>query len=551
MSPIPDESQHAERGPVGRLAWWSAIPLVAWIVIALSTIGVIGGVAFAVTAGQPEPAVGLYWTSNADPTAGGGVSAPLWQLLWRTDQPSVYYKSGTANTAWTKVGSGTASGGTVTSIACGAGVSCSPASPITTSGTISFGSTGTIGDLSAWTGASTLGNFAGSTGTGCTAGNVTTNVAISAAGAITNTCTAIGTAGGLTGTLTAGKIPVAASPTSLTDGSWSDTGSALSTSSTVAVNAQFTTANQILRTGIITPTALNTTTNNYNPTGLSGASIIIQSATAATAITGLVAQPTGTVVTIVVPTTSTFPITLSNLNGGSSAANQFRLPGSTTWTIDIGYSATLRYTGSDWQLLDSVAATIPGLTVNGITNLAQLRYSQPQTFSTTGTSNSVVINSTTTIFQYTGSGTATITGFLSNTPNRLLIVYNTTSNALTLANLNGGSLSTQQIQNVGNTDAVLNGPGSSATYVYDTTTNGPWRMIGFTTTTRGDAVSFTNTKNAGTITLSGGTGTATVNSGAHCTCSDSTANASVQCAVSTTTLTATGTGTDVITYLCF
>lgn len=55
------------------------------------------------------PNIGLMYISTTDPTTAGGVSAPMYQLLWRTDVPSVYYKSGTAATAWTQVGIGSSS----------------------------------------------------------------------------------------------------------------------------------------------------------------------------------------------------------------------------------------------------------------------------------------------------------------------------------------------------------------------------------------------------------------------------------------------------------
>jgi hypothetical protein len=42
------------------------------------------------------------------------MAAPLYQLLVRTDSPSIYYKSGTANTAWTMIGTSGGSGGTGT-----------------------------------------------------------------------------------------------------------------------------------------------------------------------------------------------------------------------------------------------------------------------------------------------------------------------------------------------------------------------------------------------------------------------------------------------------
>lgn len=51
-----------------------------------------------------EPALGLYWYADVDPTIAPGVSAPLWQLLIRTDTPSIYYKAGNSDTAWIQVG---------------------------------------------------------------------------------------------------------------------------------------------------------------------------------------------------------------------------------------------------------------------------------------------------------------------------------------------------------------------------------------------------------------------------------------------------------------
>lgn len=105
-------------------------------------LAVIAGVAYA--SGQPEPAVGLYWYANSDPTMAPGVSAPMYQLLIRTDTQAVYWKSGSANTAWTKI-AGTGAGGSVTSITCtaGAGLLCTP-NPITTSGTIGIAQLVTI-----------------------------------------------------------------------------------------------------------------------------------------------------------------------------------------------------------------------------------------------------------------------------------------------------------------------------------------------------------------------------------------------------------------------
>jgi hypothetical protein len=70
----------------------------------------IAAIAYAGT-GTPTPAVGLYWLLNGDPTTAPGASAPLNQLGIRTDSASIYYKSGAANTAWTRLGTGASSGG--------------------------------------------------------------------------------------------------------------------------------------------------------------------------------------------------------------------------------------------------------------------------------------------------------------------------------------------------------------------------------------------------------------------------------------------------------
>lgn len=87
------------------------------------------------------PALGLYWRLASDPTAGAGQSAPLNQLLIRTDIPEIYYKSGAANTAWTRLGAG---GGTV-------------------------GGSGTAGTVPRWATGTTLGNSSVTdTGTSCT-----------------------------------------------------------------------------------------------------------------------------------------------------------------------------------------------------------------------------------------------------------------------------------------------------------------------------------------------------------------------------------------------
>lgn len=74
----------------------------------MMTIAIVASFVFAATSNGPQPALGLYWLQNSDPTVSPGVNAPLNQLLFRTDTPSIYYKSGSANTAWTRLGNGAA-----------------------------------------------------------------------------------------------------------------------------------------------------------------------------------------------------------------------------------------------------------------------------------------------------------------------------------------------------------------------------------------------------------------------------------------------------------
>ncbi len=102
------------------------------LIIAVASIAIVAGIAWA-TLSNPQPAVGLYFTSTSDPTAGAGVAAPLGQLLFRQDVPSIYFKTGAANTAWTLAGTSASSGGTVTG-------------------------TGTANTVTKWTGASSIGN---------------------------------------------------------------------------------------------------------------------------------------------------------------------------------------------------------------------------------------------------------------------------------------------------------------------------------------------------------------------------------------------------------
>ena len=143
-------------------------------------------------ANGPQPSIGLYYVYDGDPTTGAGVCFAQWQLLFRTDNETLYYKSGTACTAWTPFSG--AGGGTVTG-------------------------TGAPPDISIWTGATSIGNYGGDT-TCNSAGSAMQT--LSAAGVAT--CVAVGS-GDVTGTGSAHYYSQWTSPTNLTYSNILDTGS--------------------------------------------------------------------------------------------------------------------------------------------------------------------------------------------------------------------------------------------------------------------------------------------------------------------------------------
>ncbi len=111
-------------------------------------------------------------------------------------------------------------------------------------------------------------------------------------------------------------------------------------------------ANVIQRTGIISPAAIAAQANDWNPTGLSGASIVRMSATGAQSITGMVAPGSGAVVTLInIDASDT--ITLEDEHAGSSAANRFALPNGLDMTVLPFASVTLWYdsTSSRWRAI--------------------------------------------------------------------------------------------------------------------------------------------------------------------------------------------------------
>lgn len=455
-----------------------------------------------------------------------------------------------AVTAISATGTGTCSTvGDVTAVnvtdpACSAGSFVANLTGGASSGAAAVGGTcvAEVGDISAVTASTGLsgGGTSGAVslavnvaGASCSAGSF-----MSALGATgTGTCTATG----LTG-LTTNKVIKATSGTTGGDSSITDDGTTVSTALPLSVGG-FTNTAQTLRTGagLISP-SISASQNDWNPTGLATASEIDATPSAAWNLTGLTAQPTGTVI-LLRNTSASNTLAMSNMHASSTAANRFDL-GGFTLTLQPYQIVTLRYSGTNWIPLGTSGPflQIPSLIIDQGLTTSVITFGTT-TYSTTGTSNDV---NSSVVFQYTGVADATVTGFLGGSAGRVRIIQNLSSSNLTMAN-ETGSAANRQIKNPGSVDIVL-GPRAGAVYVFETSY---WHLVAYTGTTNSIPTRFTSTKNSGTITLAAGTGTATVSSGMTCVCSDTTATNAVKCAVATTTLTATGTGTDVVSYLCF
>jgi hypothetical protein len=116
------------------------------------------------------------------------------------------------------------------------------------------------------------------------------------------------------------------------------------TSATTLTTPALTMSGTQLTTGVINPATLVANTNNWNPTGLSTARLVIFGTDASRNITGLVAQSAGRLVTLM--NGGAFDAVLKASDANSSAANQFILPGLADVTMTPGSSVTLYYDGN-------------------------------------------------------------------------------------------------------------------------------------------------------------------------------------------------------------
>jgi hypothetical protein len=109
-----------------------------------------------------------------------------------------------------------------------------------------------------------------------------------------------------------------------------------------------TLASAMTISSIVSPTQLTTNTDDYNPAGLSTARLLQISASGAINLTGLAAQGTGFVVSVL--NIGAAVITLKH-EVTSSAVNRFNLPNGADIALAIHQSVELIYTGSRWKKL--------------------------------------------------------------------------------------------------------------------------------------------------------------------------------------------------------
>lgn len=112
----------------------------------------------------------------------------------------------------------------------------------------------------------------------------------------------------------------------------------------------------LIMSGVISPSQIVSNQNNYNPTNLATSTALRLFTDASRNMTGIVAQPTGTILTI--HNIGSFNLVLTDEDTNSTAANRFAL--SESLTIGPDQSTTIRYDGtsSRWRLTSSIPSSV-------------------------------------------------------------------------------------------------------------------------------------------------------------------------------------------------
>jgi len=222
-------------------------------------------------------------------------------------------------------------------------------------GAINIGSSASARAINIGTGAAVVETIAiGGTGANViTIGNTQTAGSVSIGAAMTTGTINVGGTGAQTGTIDVG-VGTGAQALNVGTGAAAKTITIGNTTGATTVNLTAGTGNTNVTSafamnGVITPTSLSTDQNNYNPTGLSGASSIRQDATTDVTITGLVGGVAGRII-FFTNISSTYVIRLAPDSASSTAANRF-LNGGADVLLPPNSTVLLRYDGtsSRWR----------------------------------------------------------------------------------------------------------------------------------------------------------------------------------------------------------
>ena len=123
------------------------------------------------------------------------------------------------------------------------------------------------------------------------------------------------------------------------------TGAAQTAITSLGTLTGLTVNGQTLLTAAITPTQLVANTNNWSPTGLATCNVIRIDVSMAIDLTGIVAQPSGTMICLY-NQTATHTVSILHDNANSTAANRFYCPGAATYSLTTFQSVWLRYDGT-------------------------------------------------------------------------------------------------------------------------------------------------------------------------------------------------------------
>lgn len=128
----------------------------------------------------------------------------------------------------------------------------------------------------------------------------------------------------------------------------------VTTTGNTTVGGSLAVAGATTYSGVISPAAIGSTTNNWAPTGFATCSVIRISTSASFDLTGLAGGAAGRTVSLV-NLSVTDTVTLQHADAGSSAANQFILPNTFDYALGPRETITLWYddTTSVWRALST------------------------------------------------------------------------------------------------------------------------------------------------------------------------------------------------------